>query len=580
MGLSASQARLLTITARKSDCEYESMRLSHQKIALSRDMNCVSAEYQDSLNQTKLMYDFYGNDSKANDLTYDLLMSPSALNNFIPMPLTDTSGRVVLSPALANAARAAGIPQEGMGGLPSSDIRNTFVAAMANNGVITQNMAENIQLTTYNQEAGVGSDNFVNVNIKQLTLTDLLLGDKDTGEGYFNDIVFDLTDLLLDAGGSNLDLVVYKRDGDGNALTNKELGRVSYNYDNEDPTCKFTTDSGKDVVIDATKLTFADLFNSEYAITINGLTWDNDQLRGKNGLYDWSVIDKVATSTLWEIVFNGVDNVLKNGDAYTDAALQYAQNKVIESIESLSYVDENGDDIKNFSNAAFRNNHSHRSMGKVSGWITSELANYVGYVSEGNSGDDYNDGYGLNLTYMAEAYMTYFAMYYDGLSNTAYNVDKLYQQSNMVDDFFTFNVASAADTTGNNMQIAGFYDALFNQICIKGWVENDKVEDKDYTQQMLKDGAMYIASIADDGFYYQDNYSTNSYIKEVTDETKIAQAEAKYNREKEKINYKENILDMKMKNLDTEITALTTEYDTVKSVITKNIEKSFKRYEA
>ena len=55
MGLSASQARLLTITARKSDCEYESMRLSHQKIALSRDMNVASAEYQDSLEQTKLM---------------------------------------------------------------------------------------------------------------------------------------------------------------------------------------------------------------------------------------------------------------------------------------------------------------------------------------------------------------------------------------------------------------------------------------------------------------------------------------------------------------------------------------------
>ena len=37
---------------------------------------------------------------------------------------------------------------------------------------------------------------------------------------------------------------------------------------------------------------------------------------------------------------------------------------------------------------------------------------------------------------------------------------------------------------------------------------------------------------------------------------------------------------MKMKNLDTEISSLTTEYDTVKSVISKNIEKGFKRYQA
>ena len=41
--------------------------------------------------------------------------------------------------------------------------------------------------------------------------------------------------------------------------------------------------------------------------------------------------------------------------------------------------------------------------------------------------------------------------------------------------------------------------------------------------------------------------------------------------------------DLKMfsaQNLDTEISALTTEYDTVKSVISKNIEKTFKRYNA
>ena len=49
MGLAAGQARLLTITGRKSDCEYESMRLSHQKLALSRQLTDLSNEYQKSL---------------------------------------------------------------------------------------------------------------------------------------------------------------------------------------------------------------------------------------------------------------------------------------------------------------------------------------------------------------------------------------------------------------------------------------------------------------------------------------------------------------------------------------------------
>ena len=54
MGLATAQARLLTITARKSDCEFLSMSYSHQKIALSRNMEKVSTEYQNALNQTKL----------------------------------------------------------------------------------------------------------------------------------------------------------------------------------------------------------------------------------------------------------------------------------------------------------------------------------------------------------------------------------------------------------------------------------------------------------------------------------------------------------------------------------------------
>ena len=60
MGLAAGQARLLTITGRKSDCEFESMRLSHQKIALARQLADLSNEYQNSLTQTKLVYDYYG----------------------------------------------------------------------------------------------------------------------------------------------------------------------------------------------------------------------------------------------------------------------------------------------------------------------------------------------------------------------------------------------------------------------------------------------------------------------------------------------------------------------------------------
>ena len=219
MGLSASQARLLTITARKSDCEYESMRLSHQKIALSRDMDVVSAEYQDAINQTKLMYDFYGNNTQVNPLSYNLLMSPSALNDYIPTTITDKGGRVVLNPALARAAKAAGIPQEGMDGLPSSEMRNAFIDGLVANDVISDIQGENIKKTTYNQMAGVGSTDLVTVNTSEASYSEFV----DMLKG----IRLDLSDILGEhnyAGGQNTSFGLFEVNG--NSLTTRVTGKA------------------------------------------------------------------------------------------------------------------------------------------------------------------------------------------------------------------------------------------------------------------------------------------------------------------------------------------------------------------
>ena len=161
MGLAAGQARLLTITGRKSDCEYQSMRLSHQKLALSRQLTDVSNEYQNSLDQTKLIYDYYGTGDQSNPLSYGILMSPSTLNNYMPILVTDPKGRVTLNSKLAAAARKAGIPQEGFGSLPSEDVRNQFIQGLGEQSVITNKMSETIQGLPYNQAAGIGGGSTV-----------------------------------------------------------------------------------------------------------------------------------------------------------------------------------------------------------------------------------------------------------------------------------------------------------------------------------------------------------------------------------------------------------------------------------
>ena len=205
MGLAASQARLLTITARKSDCEYQSMAYSHQKIALSRDMSIVSAEYQDALTQTKLVYDFYGTGDKSTQLSYGLLMQPSKLNDYMPSPITDQAGRVVLDAKLAAAAAAAGIPQEGLGTTPSSDVRNKFIQGLVDNGVITETVGQGIMNIQYNPEAGLGSIDTIDFVTRTVTYDEFV-------NEYLCNIEFDFGDLLDDTGGSNLRLKNYAND--------------------------------------------------------------------------------------------------------------------------------------------------------------------------------------------------------------------------------------------------------------------------------------------------------------------------------------------------------------------------------
>lgn len=103
----------------------------------------------------------------------------------------------------------------------------------------------------------------------------------------------------------------------------------------------------------------------------------------------------------------------------------------------------------------------------------------------------------------------------------------------------------------------------------------EKITDQNYLSHALKNGQLFVSMLNTDGYFYQGHYTSTAHIAEVTDDDAIAQAEAEYNLKKSKLNYKEQTLELKMKNIDTELSALTTEYDTVKNLISKNVEKVF-----
>ena len=529
MGLAASQARLLTITSRKSDCEYMSMKYSHQKLELAREMSEISNEYQEALNQTELYYDFYGTGDTSNPLTYSLMMTPSALNDYMPTLLTNQQGSVVLDSIYAACARAAGIPQEGLNGTASTRVRNEFVKALYKNGLITESSCNAITSTTYNNEAGLGSTDVSTLTTEDMTLEKLL-----------DYIAYDtITVCAVDTGG-NVDNGTC-----GSGAVNTDLI-----VDGDD------TDDNSYVDLDIAKLLDSD---SDYAQ--NTYIY----LHCRNG-------DTSDANTILEELIEEFDSyfssLFNTDDSYTAAALAYAKTMTTNKF-SINGTTGGVDYVDNYTYSSTKSYGTNIDSEEYLAWVGGAKKNHGIKVA-------------LNVSNLLYAYLTYYAQYLEGIATSSYSVvaNASKSQSNLIDSDYVFSVVTEDSISDTDANLAFFYDALFNQICVNGWTENDNVTDQEYMQEMLKNGMLYISTCSDDGYYYQGNYSTNTLIKEVSDDSGIAQAEAEYTTMKAKLTAKEDELDLKMNNLDTEISSLTTEYDSVKSVIDKNIEKSFTRYDA
>ncbi len=133
MGLACSQIRLLTLTARKADCEYGISVTSMRKMALSREQTQLSQEYQSKLQSKQISY--YAN-GQYNKINYNYLMGYGAnylaiTNGSQPLKsdnsaiLTDYNGQVVMSDSYASAITSvlgsSAMDSKGRGGTFSTE---------------------------------------------------------------------------------------------------------------------------------------------------------------------------------------------------------------------------------------------------------------------------------------------------------------------------------------------------------------------------------------------------------------------------------------------------------------------------
>ena len=548
MGLAASQARFLAITARKTDCELKSTQLAQDKLSVTNELTEATEQYQSSLNATKLIWDTDGSGLNMYEVSYDLLMTPSALNMYDPYLVTDPSGRIALDARLAAAAINAKIDPKG-GTTASEAGRKDFIEALVTAGAITGSTGATILENAYSESAGVGGiplDKTAAYAVSNETLANYL--SDETAYSLKTNLEKCISDMGQGWGE--------KKGGFNIAVNGQPLS---------------SQDS-------ATSLTLGDLLQNDYTLVCSG--GDNQDVNPGSGIYekfvqtvfgcnpDDSIPDLIDNSNS---LFGQIATILTNLLGIDDAslkALDFAYNKIMQ-------------DYTKSNRAVSAGNPKSTSSSYDSANSKANEYNAITYTTHEKLNKKENAHVAVNISNMVDSFLTYYAQQ---LSSSDYLVSRIDERSYYVTDDvnYMYTLRNEEAVTEKDLLITDFYNSLYNNICASGWTGAyaDYLGDEDYFQNALKNGQLFVSVLATDGYYYQEVYNDNGYMVEVTDDDAIAQAELEFEIIKSKLNAKEEKLDIEMKNVDMEISSLTTEYDTVKNLISKNIEKVFTMFQS
>ena len=620
MGLATSQARFLCITARKADCEYKSTELAQQKLEITNQLSDISANYANAMNSTKLVWK---NDLVENDygLTYNLLMTPSAANDYNPYMVTTSSGAIVLNSEYAAAAKAAGISKAG--GISSADGRDKFIAALVPGGIVTQDTANSIMTTDYvatklddgtvkvdkantsattgnvgwNSGAGMGSTPLDKNSVDGLDISALITSD------LIGKQLVDWAQLLTTSSEQITSAKYDSTIKDYDVQIKKAATALQYAEANtEDYTAKAAAlnalkDAKADFIKNAKKNGIVDVDRKSFQMDNNSVH-DTGFTVVSNGTitYDEDTIKKM---TIGDLLSSNIVLMTQNqsADKMADAA-----TKLMESIASIfGYrnsghglnMDSKSNEALEFAMTMVKNINLKASNAITQGTSVDDKAmtNNSAYVNA----NDYNRiGTGgkyvfpkgpvsyqaVSVSNLLSSFLTYYDNYMNG-NSSAYVVGKRVDTSAFVTDDRNYRYFAEAEGTATSQKekLADFYDQLYNNLCEKGWREDASVQDNEYLENALKTGRYAMSSLHEDGYFYQTRYNETGYIVEETDSDAIARAEAEFTQKKAELTYKEDAIDMKSKKLDAEISSLSTEYDTVKQLISKSIEKTFQMFQ-
>lgn len=465
MGMAASQARLLSITARLTNNENSGQSISYSKQRLADQTQQITNEYNEALNTTKLtvLTGFNGSDATYTDISYDTMTNKQMAANTKQYVVTDTKGRILVTEDIANAYKqSAGNYNQFLAklGYSQSDMTVQNVASLS--ATDKQDAAQKIHDAWDKYFASVGIE-----------------CNDDEHKGIYNDGKYRFKwNNVLDTNDKGEYL-----DQEGNVITKDQVAEKGYSS-----------------------------VGSGYA--------------------SWAVLDDKGEPTGEYSPINYEGTTEESRELYDYAmAITEAFMRTEESLNKNA-VDSNGNVIKD----------------KNGNPIKLSKFNQAFVIGDYKIADSSN-----------KADLNYYKNIYDKMQSSGY-FTYTNTPAKAVNDPEHYKIASIGTGTAGNVQ-------------------KSPLKDNTVFEAALRDGSLRLEYYSTTSKSFKTTtISEDNCIQEVADERAIARAESKYNQDMADLENQDKKLDLELKKLDTEHSALQTEYDSVKNVVDKNVESSFKTF--
>lgn len=601
MGMAASQARLLTLTSRLSDLELKAQQISNNKIRLAMDTEQVSKDYAASLDKEKLTILTGYNQSNPvySDLNYNNLTGPDS-PLMTQYGVSDANGRILVTQDVA-----AKFEQTKNSGV--SSFLQLFGSTTTQTGQSPKEIAAD-ELRTYAN----GVENYVFPNKWSYTVT---TGSGTTGskEADISALTEPLTTAINTLAGKIIETPInqttvsspsdyisnsiappvsaanqlysdyskYGLSGSGGTIPSYaaiSCGQQLYSAINGITSQAFFTQSTDD-----TAKTYVQNAISSPLSAAN-------QLKSGNGS-NWSLLNSFSLS-----VFQDALSRLSSYSSTTQVGTDYSTTLQKEQLKTgLSSIRDLFDNVSK--SALF----SSQDLTDFIGIQKGTIGGFITAVDTSMSSDILktvkNGLAGISIATLTQKMNAAYTGGSGGGTPITYSQDNphgnLIKKGGSEIDRTEFDrlvsvYNNASDThpilpSTTPVENPTYYTNLFNRM-LQGYTtepnETNTLNNPNWLQNQMMQGNLFLEKVDKDAKWNQISYTGDTNIVEKTDDKDMAKAEAKYQTDMASIQSKDKRFDVQLTKINTEHNAIQTEIDSVKKVIDKNIERSFKTFEA